>query len=39
MQQEFGPVWLGDADVADVTPIVEEKVNEILATEEIPELT
>ena len=37
--QELSPLFTGDVtDAAEVTTIIEEKVNELLATEELPEL-
>jgi multiple sugar transport system substrate-binding protein len=39
MQNELDPVWSGDATIAEVAPIIEEKVNELLASEEPPELS
>ena len=39
MQQELDPVWAGDATIKEVAPIIEEKVNELLASEEPPELS
>jgi multiple sugar transport system substrate-binding protein len=38
-QAELDPVWLGEKTIAEVAPIIDEKVNEILTSEELPELS
>lgn len=39
LQNELDPVWLGDATIAEVAPGIEETLNELLASEEPPELS
>jgi ABC-type glycerol-3-phosphate transport system substrate-binding protein len=39
MQNELDPVWTGDATVAEVAPNIESQINELLASEEPPELS
>jgi len=39
LRNELEPVWSGDTTVAEAAPIIEEQINELLASEEPPELS
>ena len=39
MQNELDPVWAGNATVAEAAPTIEARINELLASEEPPELS
>lgn len=36
---ELDPVWLGEKTIAEVAPIIDQKVNEILSSDDLPELS
>ena len=39
MMNELDPVWVGDATIKEVAPTIEKQINELLASEEPPELS
>lgn len=39
LQNELDPLWSGDSTMAEVAPIIEAAINEVLASEDPPELS